>query len=244
MLARLPAAALRSRHQPHAPLSLAQERLALVVSRVLSPEACATIATNVDAASAELTPNFDGVQHTLGLAYYTHLEEDRVDEYFAGAERSHALVERVAPGMSARLLTLVSEVVQAEVVQRDGWCGPGIHVFPAQGWVAERGGDVHFDLEGLDDAQLATRQPALSLVLGLRAPESGGGLRLWPRTWAHGVAEAADGEPTLLPLVPGDVVVFDSYRLHQIEPFEGGIDRLTATVHALRGDDGRWLAWF
>jgi hypothetical protein len=242
MLARLPAAALRSRHQPNAPL--AQGRLALVVSRVFSEEACAKIAANVDTASTELTPNFDGVQHTLGLAYYTHLEEDRVDEYFAGAERSRALVERVAPGMSARLLALASEVVQAEVVQRERWCGPGIHVFPAQGWVAERGGDVHFDLEGIDEAQLATRTPVLSLVLGLRAPERGGGLRLWSRTWADGVEEAADGEPTVVPVVAGDVVVFDSYRLHQIEPFEGGVDRLTATVHVLRRPDGVWEAWF
>ena len=42
----------------------------------------------------------------------------------------------------------------------------------------------------------------------------------------------------------GSVVVFDSYRLHQIQPFDGARDRITATVHAAEIDPGRWETWF
>jgi hypothetical protein len=236
--------ALRSRHQPTPPLALLGDRLGLVLSRAMSPDTCARIAERVLAAGETHTPNFDGVQATLGLAYYTHLEEGREADYFAGAERSRARVDALAPNMAARMSALVADVVQGEVIQRPGWAGPGIHIFPAQGLVAERGGDVHFDLEGISDESLALRTPALSVVLGLQAPESGGGLRLWPHAWRPGAEEDCADSPELIPLVAGDAVVFDSYRLHQIEPFAGGVDRLTATVHALLRPDGLWETWF
>ena len=41
----------------------------------------------------------------------------------------------------------------------------------------------------------------------------------------------------------GDLVVIDSYRLHQIQSFTGALDRLSATAH-LVFSKGRWQSWF
>jgi hypothetical protein len=38
-------------------------------------------------------------------------------------------------------------------------------------------------------------------------------------------------------------VLIDSYRLHQIQPFTGGRDRISVTTHLVLSDDG-WQSWF
>src|SRR5262249_44855880 len=129
------------------------------------------------------TPNFEGVQFTLGRAFYTHLEEDREDEYFAEAQRSDALIRRAVPGLQQRMCSLAETLVAAPVMQRPGWCGPGVHIFQAGEWLAQNGGDIHFDTEGLLAHEKALRAPAWSLILMLQPPESGGGLRLWDARW-------------------------------------------------------------
>ena len=111
--------------------------------------------------------------------------------------------------------------------------------------VAERGGSVHFDLEGLrDDAERAA--PALSLVMVLQTAEAGGGLRVWPTRYhgsSHANAAERRAQYTYLAYEPGDLVVFESQRLHQIEPFSGDRARITVTAHALWKDE-RWQVWF
>lgn len=42
----------------------------------------------------------------------------------------------------------------------------------------------------------------------------------------------------------GDVVLIDSYRLRQIQPFSGSRERISATVHAALVDSGLWECWF
>ena len=42
----------------------------------------------------------------------------------------------------------------------------------------------------------------------------------------------------------GDLAVIDSYRLHQIQPFDGSRERISATVHAAQVDTGLWECWF
>src|SRR5262249_11835415 len=71
---------------------------------VLSPEECAAWVRGVYAARAHWTRNFEGVQFTVGRAWYTHLEEDATDDYFAGVAASDALVEQFLPGLQARVL--------------------------------------------------------------------------------------------------------------------------------------------
>lgn len=226
-------------------LALLREHLGVRVPGVLAPTECAGLVRRVYAARAFWNADFDGVQFSLGRAWYTHLEQGREEEYFAQARTSDAIVERVLPGLRARVLALVSEVVGAPAVQREGWCGPGLHVFPAGEWLSQHGGDVHFDLEGLSDEHCAGRAPALTLVLMLQPPESGGALRVWdvahpdPEEVPPGAAPGADVDYRV-----GELLVIDSYRLHQIQPFLGARDRVSVTAHAARSASGDWEVWF
>ncbi len=213
---------------------------------VMDAATCARITRGVYAARARWTANFAGVQYTLGRAWYTHFEEDREDEYFDGAAESDAIVEEAVPGLQETVLRVVSDHLGAAVTRRPGWCGPGVHIFPAGSQVARRGGEVHFDTEGMSDAQLEARLPSLSCVLMLQMPPHGGGLRVWDRFYdgedfpEHPGPHAAS---TTVLYTPGELVAFDAYRLHQILSFPGDVDRVSATVHVLH-EDGVWQAWF
>ncbi|HEY3819738.1 MAG TPA: hypothetical protein VGL81_21365 [Polyangiaceae bacterium] len=225
---------------------LLDEHLAVRCPGALSEERCAEYAGAVLAARQAWTRNFEGKQFTLGRAYYTHLEEDREDEYFAGAAASDATVRRILPGLQEHMLAAASALVGAPVRPRVGWCGPGVHVFPANGEVARRGGEVHFDTEGLRPPQLERRIPAVTLVLMLQRPALGGGLRVWGATYeGDDFPRKPDPrvEVTQIAYEVGELVVIDSYRLHQILPFRGDTDRISATMHACL-DAGSWEAWF
>jgi hypothetical protein len=206
---------------------------------------CATWLRAVYEARNDWTPCFDGVQFTLGRAYYTHLEEGRADEYFAAARASDAIVERALPGLQARMRELLANLVGAPVAQRPGWCGPGLHIFPSGQWLSENGGDVHFDTEGLLEEQLAARRPARSVIVMLQAPARGGGLRVWSNVYDGDdqIAEPDRDPDIVIDYDAGDLVAIDSYRLHQIQPFEGSRDRVSITAHLVHTDDG-WHAWF
>ena len=232
--------------EPSSVLRLLDEHLALRCPGALTEERCAAHVEAVLGARASWTRNFDGKQFTLGRAYYTHLEEDREDEYFAGAAASDALVRRLAPGLQEHMLAAASALVGAPVTRRVGWCGPGVHVFPAGGEVARRGGEVHFDTEGLRPPQLERRIPAVTIVLMLQRPEIGGGLRVWGSTYeGNDFPRKPDPrvEVTQIAYEVGELVVIDSYRMHQILPFRGAADRISATMHACL-DGGGWEGWF
>jgi hypothetical protein len=213
------------------------------VQRV-APNEASDLARRVLQARPAWTSNFDGIQYTLGSAWYAHLEEDREDAYFEGSAASDLQVEKVVPGLQEHMRRLVSQAVQGPVVQRPDWCGAGVHIFPAGGACASDGGDLHCDDEGLTEEQLAQRVPALTCVLMLQAPESGGGLRVWEQRYAPGEEPlVAPDAGELVHYGPGDLVVIDSYRLHRIMPFGGAKDRVSATLHAV-WEDGVWQTWF
>jgi hypothetical protein len=212
----------------------------------LPAHVCESTAARVLAGRSAWTENFGGLQHTLGRAYYTHLETDREDDYFEVPSASDAVVERVAPGLQARMLAMMSWALGADVVRREGFCGPGVHVFPAAGHLAEVGGDVHFDIEGLTDEQLRSRAPAFTAVLMLQPPRSGGALRLWDAVHSRSEhpTEADRAAPSADVLYGrGDLVFLDAYRLHQIQPFGGELDRISATAHAVLVGNA-WQVWF
>jgi hypothetical protein len=200
-------------------------------------------------ARADWTPCFEGVLFTLGRAYYTHLEQGQEDDYFERARASDAIVERAVPGLQQRMCRILSQLVGAPIVRRSGWCGPGLHIFPAGDWLAMNGGDVHFDTEGLRDDELGARVPALSAIVMLQPPERGGGLRVWDTLFderAPGPEEllaGGDVASATVEYAAGDLVVIDSYRLHQIQPFQGARDRVSITAHLLYRD-GAWQIWF
>jgi hypothetical protein len=220
--------------------------LAVRVRGAVSVEQAEAWAAGVHDARDAWVSDFGGEQFTVGRAWYTHLEQGRAADYFAHVSASDAIVERACPGLQAAMRDLASRVVGASVTTRPGWCGPGVHVFPAGAHVATRGGEVHFDTEGLTPAHAAERAPAFTLVLMLRPPTKGGGLRVWDVTYTGNDAyEDEDLERTHVTCeyAAGDLVVIDSYRLHQIRPFAGVVDRVSVTGH-LAFVSGQWEMWF
>lgn len=223
-----------------------REALAVRVREAIEPGRAASWVEGVVAARAAWVTDFGGAQFSLGRAWYTHLEQDRAAEYFTDTESSDALVEKYCPGLQATMRSLASRVVGASVEQRDGWCGPGVHVFPVGCLVANRGGDIHYDTEGLTPAHAEARAPALTLVLMLQPPASGGELRVWDAPYRGTDAYEDDdleAASVTCDYAVGDLVVIDSYSLHQIQPFEGTTDRISATIHAAYVE-GRWESWF
>ncbi len=223
-----------------------REALAIRVRAAVDAGRCATWCEGVAAARAKWIADFGGAQFSLGRAWYTHLEQDRAAEYFTDTEASDAQVEAHCAGLQATMRSLASRIVGGDVVQRDGWCGAGVHVFPAGALVAGKGGDIHYDTEGLTPAHAADRAPALTLVLMLQPPVEGGALRVWDAPYRGTDAwedDDLDRPHVTCEYAAGDLVVIDSYSLHQIQPFSGATDRISATLHAAFVE-GRWESWF
>lgn len=210
-------------------------------------EECHAWTNAVYRARAHWTPAFGGEQYSLGRAWYTHLEEDLSDEYFENAAASNRLVEATLPGMQQRVLDTVQALSGGSATVRAGWCGPGVHVFPNGEVVARRGGVVHFDTEGLTDEHVRAKKPALSLLLMLHAPQRGGGIALWDVLHSgadEATADELERPSTLVEYGVGELCVFDSYRLHQIQPFGGRRDRVSVTAHAAEVEPNQWEVWF
>jgi hypothetical protein len=222
-------------------------RCAVGVRGCFSVETCAAWASGTCAARASWTADFDAEQFSLGRAFYTHLEQARSRAYFADAAASDARVEAHAPGLQASMRAVAAAFVSGEVTQRRGWCGAGIHIFPSGGHVAKHGGVVHYDTEGLTRHHITRRRRALSLVAMLQPPTRGGGLRVWDLLYDGRDGRDDDeleASSVRLRYRVGDVVVIDSYRLHQIQRFSGEIDRISATLHLAETDAGHWESWF
>jgi len=227
--------------------ALVEEGLGVGLRAAFSAAECAAWTRGVYEGRGAWTPDFGGEQFSLGRAFYTHLEQGLTGAYFAGAAASDAAVERYLPGMQRRMRALVGLVTGGAATARRGFCGPGAHIFPAGEKVAREGGVVHFDTEGLSDHHLAARRRALTVVVMLKPPEAGGGLRLWDVDYEGRDEASADelARPSAVALYgAGDALVLDSYRLHQIQPFAGEVDRVSVTVHAAEVVPGRWETWF
>lgn len=220
---------------------------AVTLTGALTPAECRAAVEAVQRARADWVADFGGEQFTLGRAFYTHFETGGAAAYFAEAAASDARVERHLPGMQARVRTLLGQLVGGRVRARLGFAGPAVHVFPAGEKVARVGGVPHWDVEGLPPLARARGDRALTLVLVLQPPASGGGLRLWDACFdgADEPDEAALARPGHTHHYrPGEILLASSYRLHQIMPFGGDLDRISITVHAVEIDHGVWDTWF
>ncbi len=220
----------------------------MVVAGYFPPDRCSAWSSGVHASRAVWTHDFGGEQFTLGRAFYTHFEEGKSAAYFEAPAASDAQVEMHCPGLQGAMLEIVARVTGGKrVFQRRGWCGPGVHVFPPEGPVASRGGVRHFDTEGLPSHHLRARRRAITAVAMLQTPESDGGLAVWDVLYKghdHPTRGEVRASSAIVTYGTGDVVLIDSYRLHQIQPFEGSRERISATVHAAEVDDGVWECWF
>ena len=226
------------------------ERVAgVLVTGVVDPAETARWAEAVESRPDLWDRRSSGPTVTVGAAWFAHagVEPDpvvRARAYRDAAERGDAAVDVVAPGLHARLLDLTSRLLDAPVVRRPGWAGPGFVRF-APG--ADTDGDVHIDWIGLaaeDPAHLD--RPCRSFVLMVRPGDEGGDLRLWP------VGDGSDGPAVTTVPAPlevrypvGGLLVFDGHLLHQITALGGTTPRLTITWHAVRPrPDGPWELWF
>lgn len=220
------------------------QSLGLHIAGAIAGDRAAAWGARVLAAHADYTFAF-GTQASLGNAWYTHLEEGLARRYFETAAASDARVRGHVPGFQQTLLWLSGELLGVSPAWRRGYAGPGVHVFPPGGECARVGGEVHSDTEGLPAPYAEAGLPAYSLVIVLSRVASGGGLRLWDVPY-DGQDDSSLAELTLparINYAPGDVVLFDSYRLHQIEPFGGDAPRVTGTCHIARFS-GSWDVWF
>lgn len=236
------------------PRSVLDEGLAVAPALALHPavgirgavdaSVAAAWAAAVLAADSDLTADFGGEQKALGRAFYTHLE-GRAAAYFAGD--SDAVVERVLPGMQAFTIKLLATMLGGAVRRRRGFCGPGVHVFPPHEKVARRGGVFHYDLEGLTAHDRARGARAVSFVVMLQPPTSGGGLSLYQKTF-RGDGWDMDRTPrcavTTTRSRAGDALLFSSLRLHRINGFRGDTARVSITCHAIEVDVDVWDCWF
>lgn len=238
-----------------APIAALTRHPAVGVRNAMPADEALALAARVVDADALLVDDFGGEQRALGRAFYTHLESGAASTYFAQQAQSDRNVEAVLPGMQQRTLQLLSRLVGGVVRRRHGFCGPGVHVFPPHEKVARHGGVFHYDLEGLparerhigvgvDDDRGAR---AVSLVWMLQQGHTRGGLTLFNKLY-RGDNWDMDREPTAQSTttraLPGDVVLFSSYRLHRINGFGGDHARIAVTCHALEIDDGVWECWF
>lgn len=232
---------------PGSILAALEEGLGAGVRGYFREERCRAWAEGALAAKDDWVGSWGGEQFALGRAFYTHLEEGKSKEYFASARASDMAVERAAPGLQEAMREVVAFAVGGHVRRRRGFCGPGVHIFPPGRPVQEGGGVIHYDTEGLTAYQIERRAKAISVVAMLAPPREGGGITLWDVLY-YGEDHPTRGElgkrREEVRYERGDVLVFDSYRLHQIMPFEGDLPRVSATVHAVEIDRGVWESWF
>ena len=236
--------AFRAEVPPASRRALVDESLALHIRAAIDPGRAAAWARRALEARADYTYAF-GTQASLGNAWYTHLEEGLARRYFEDAPASDARVRRHLPGFQWTLRELSGELLGVKTTPRRGYSGPGVHVFDPGGECARVGGEIHSDTEGLPAPHARAGLPAYTLVVALSRASSGGGLRLWdaPYDGQDDPSLADLAEPARIDYAPGDAVVFESYRLHQIEPFGGDAPRVTGTCHVARLS-GAWDVWF
>ncbi|MDB4936544.1 MAG: hypothetical protein JWP87_3516, partial [Labilithrix sp.] len=69
---------------------LGGDALAVHMRGAIGPERAEKWASGVLDARSSWVTDFEGAQFSLGRAWYTHLEQDRTGEYFAGVAASDA----------------------------------------------------------------------------------------------------------------------------------------------------------
>ena len=207
-------------------------------------------------AEPDWTTGFDGEQFALGEVWYHYAEEgENLEQYHAQATASRAVVEKHMPGLHAHIIRFLQAFLEHDnVYMREGWAGPGIVNFKAGRWVAQNGGSVHYDAEGLTPEDMGNPDfETYSFVAMLQKPLRGGNLQIWDKPYDHTDPNDQTGAPdtrlfpnpvpSVIDYKPTEMWLFNGLRAHWIEPFAGDIDRICLTFHIARRKDG-WDVWF
>jgi hypothetical protein len=208
----------------------------------MGPDECQELAATVSA-TLDDTGRGQDIVAALGGAWFQYFDGDP-QEYFARAEEDRLRIQALGPDLYPRVLDVCARIVGAPVRLRPGWSGPGFVLFrTAQ--VHGSPGDVHFDWDGLmSSTSCPVGVPSYSMVCMLQRPEGGGSLAVWNAAFAPDPGDHAHVplDQVLVDYVLGDLIVFDAYQLHQIQPLWGMTDRIALTLHVGLADEG-WEAW-
>lgn len=226
--------------------------IALCFDRFMSQSEVQKALSAVYSAKASWTSGFGGEQFALGEVWYHYRETGAsFSEYTARAAESIRTLEETIPGLYSRILGFLRQFTSPLPVSiRMGWAGPAVVIFPAHGRCAVKGGDIHYDWDGLESSEFEDPLlEAYSFVCMLSKPDKGGGLMIW--TERYDSRRDQDIEHPKVPQTPaarvnyllGQLWMFRSMVAHRIEPFDGERDRVCLTFHVVKRGTG-WSVWF
>lgn len=225
----------------------------VVVENFLSPDECAEILRGVYI----LEPywrrgTYDG-DFILGRSWYTAIDNREIMDYFDEAPFFNQLIRDSFPELLEKIMAVARTLTNQEEVQiRPGWAGPGITIFRPPSCTAETGGSCHIDYDGISKRMVDVPEglEMFSFMLPISMPEDAAGLYVWPEIYQRFHHKRyfdeildPEGERFTIPYSVGNLLGIHSLRVHQIEPFDGDIDRVVVTFH-LGKLDGKWIVWF
>ncbi len=226
--------------------------------QLLSGEECAAVRENVRAIREHWTRWYPDLPFfTVGAASYRDAASAGLDAYREKARLLNPVLSEHFGWLHQRLRAALTSEFRREFFFDESFALPGFHVFEFHESFARPGASVHVDLQFKDldwsRWQAVDLEDQLSVTLAIRLPGGGGGLRLWPVTYAEirdmrtvDLQRIVAEEPVLHRYREGGLVVHSGYQLHQIAPAPGmqpGDERITLQAHAL-SVDGRYLLYW
>lgn len=227
--------------------------LALAVEDFLSPDECAEILRGVYVLEPYWRSGTYEGDSILGRSWYTAIDNREVMDYFDEAPAFNRLIQDTFPELIEKIMAFARTMTNQEEVQvRPGWAGPGFTIFRPPSCTAETGGSCHIDYDGLSKRMVDVPEglEMFSVMIPISMPEDAAGLYVWPEVYQRfqhkryfNEIEDPEGERFTVPYSVGKLICIHSLRIHQIEPFNGDIDRVVITFH-LGKLDGKWNLWF
>ena len=198
-------------------------------------------------------------EFNFGTVFYAHAMNKNIDDYFSRASLVNQRMTRDFPDLFASVMRLAQDLIKdEEVIYRPGWTGPSFVYLGPDSISSSEGGTIHIDWEGFskwdhpktEDLLSSAELEAYTIVLMLQNAPNGGGVRVWDKRFD--LAHRGDfiPDPGSAPDAPfatshygvGDLVIFHSMTVHQIQPYSGGA-RITLNFHLLRRNTS-WHLFF
>lgn len=214
---------------------------------VLTEEDCRRVRDDVLSLREHWVPRGSNLEfpyfYTLGVASYLDSVSQAHYKDLA-REMNPRLLEKFS-WLYQRLLKRLKEEFDGDTFILDSDYGaPGFHLYPSR---MPDGGAVHFDLQyrtiaWRDPLQLDFTRTG-SLTLAIELPQSGGGLRYWPRPSATPNAAAHE----FVSYRVGEAYFHHDSLLHQIAPnceVREGERRLTLQAHTIWHRSGHWIVYW
>ena len=226
--------------------------------QLLTGTECAAIREDVLALREHWTSWIPGVPFfTVGAASYKDAATAGFDAYREKARALNPILRARFGWLHERLRAALARELGREFFYDPLLALPGFHVFGYHEAFTRPGAAAHVDLQfkDLDWGRWENVDPEdqLSITLAIRLPAQGGGLQLWPVTYAEiremkaeELKRILETEPAFHAYREGRLVVHSGYRLHQIAPaadMRPEDERITLQAHAIAVSRGYVLYW-